>query len=390
MHEITLYGRIAAGRIALVDDDDYELVTRYRWHARKTGRDGREDQTYAATSGRAGEGHPKVLFMHGLIMGIVGVDHINHDGLDNRRSNLRAASRSENGGNKRRRRTASSQYKGISWNRQSKTWLVQIVRDSIPHYVGTFGDETEAANAYDDAARQMFGAFACVNFPREGESSADWTTEEFATAAPAGAVPLLTGVGVSPYVGVMWDKGRNDRWYSVIKVEGKRSRLGFYFSDIRAALAHDEAARELHGAIAILNFPDGLTPELEAKMLADEAAGEALATAIQEAGNRAKSETMKARPLQTRVCEFCGEQYETRSGMETQYCSEKCTRRAKAQAKREEFGDGRANRATKIATCSVCHNDFAHTSNKEVLYCSSACSSKAYKLRKKAAGEAAA
>ena len=294
MQKIPLYSRIAAGRVALVDDEDFELVAPYRWYAVKRGRKGREDQTYAATSGRVPGSDRRETFMHVLISGGLGIDHENHDGLDNQRENLRPASTSENGGNKRRRRTASSQYKGVSWAADRRLWGAQIVRDDTLQLLGWFGDEAEAARAYDAAARQIFGEFACLNFPGPGEQSADWSVDDTLTAARPDAQPLPPGVGKSPYVGVLWDTARGDRWYSVIKAGGKTRRLGFYFSDVRAALARDEAACELHGERAVLNFPDGLSPELTAKMLADEEAGAAVALTIKERGNRARSESGKA------------------------------------------------------------------------------------------------
>lgn len=392
MKKIPLTGRVAAGRFALVDDGDYELVAQYRWHAARRGRSGREDQVYAATSTWS-EGARKSVFMHTLIAGFLGVDHVNHDGLDNQRHNLRRATRSQNGGNKRRRRTASSQYKGVSWAADRKLWGAQIVRDGTLRLLGWHKDEADAARAYDAAARELFGPFACVNFPGPGESPAAWVTEQPATAAVPGVPRPPEGVGRSPYIGVLWDSDRNDRWYAVIKSGGRTRRLGFYFSDIRAALVRDEAARELHGDAARLNFPDGLTPELEARMLADEKAGEAVTAARKAAGNQAKSESMRQavarREPRTGTCETCGKEYETLAASPTRFCSRECQAQDYNDRRRvAPEDDGRRNRPARTATCTVCGEEFTHHSNKEVLYCSGACSSRAYKRRKKAAAGA--
>src|SRR5258708_37754292 len=82
MRTVPLHGKKAAGRVAVVDDEDYELVSPYRWHVLENPRLGRINGPYAAA------GHSHVL-MHNLILGVKGVDHINHDGLDNRRPKFR-------------------------------------------------------------------------------------------------------------------------------------------------------------------------------------------------------------------------------------------------------------------------------------------------------------
>ena len=89
-------------------------------------------------------------------------DHLNGDGLDNRKSNLRAASKSQNAGNARAHRNSSrtSKFKGVTFERSTGRWVARIRRQGRMMTVGRFDDENDAASAYADAARRVFGAFA--------------------------------------------------------------------------------------------------------------------------------------------------------------------------------------------------------------------------------------
>ena len=118
---------------------------------------------YAVTSVRENGVH-HALFMHNLIMGRKWIDHINRDGLDNQRHNLRPATSSQNQQNKVGRLSGSSQYKGLCWLPRRRKWLVTIVLDGRQRRIGEFVSELEAAYAYDQAARDLFGPFAYTNF----------------------------------------------------------------------------------------------------------------------------------------------------------------------------------------------------------------------------------
>lgn len=89
-----------------------------------------------------------------------GVDHINGNGLDNRRVNLRLATSLQNQGNSRKRRNASSYYKGVSWYKPLKKWRAQIKVDKHVIHLGYFVSEEEAAIVYQEAAIAHFGEFA--------------------------------------------------------------------------------------------------------------------------------------------------------------------------------------------------------------------------------------
>jgi hypothetical protein len=119
--------------------------------------------------------------MHSLLTGWPRVDHANGDGLDNRRQNLRQATQQQNMRNSRKYRGGSSRYKGVCWKIRNQRWLAQIYvseqdASGVPTkrklHLGTFTDQETAARAYDAAAREHFGEFACLNFPLPGERGA--------------------------------------------------------------------------------------------------------------------------------------------------------------------------------------------------------------------------
>jgi hypothetical protein len=160
--EIPLYGKKAAGRVALVDQADANLVLRNRWHVYEVRRSGRTHGPYASAFNRGIGG---IVSMHKLITGWPLTDHLNHDGLDNRRQNLRPATTSQNRQNQRPPIGGSSRFKGVSWHKRSRKWVAQMGGEQ--HYLGSFASEEDAARAYDCAARQAYGEFAYLNFPDE-------------------------------------------------------------------------------------------------------------------------------------------------------------------------------------------------------------------------------
>jgi hypothetical protein len=156
---------LTRGKFALVDADLFESLLSRPWVAGRIPQHSRCDGT------------PKQL--HRFIIGIrdpaILVDHRNGDPLDNRRQNLRVASHAQNLQNAKKKRNArTSQYKGVHLQTKQgrKKWQVMIRAPGRARWVGGFETEEEAARAYDIAARDAFGEFACVNFPKEGERCA--------------------------------------------------------------------------------------------------------------------------------------------------------------------------------------------------------------------------
>lgn len=167
--EIPLYGKLAAGRVARIDDGDFELVSQYRWRAYVIRRrNGSIKGPYAITQIQRPDGGRTTIRMHSLITGWPLVDHVNCDGLDNRRENLRPATTAENARNARKTAMpTASQFKGVHRNRDWGRWIASIRVNRKSVYLGAFHSEAEAARAYDAAARELFGEFARLNFPDE-------------------------------------------------------------------------------------------------------------------------------------------------------------------------------------------------------------------------------
>jgi len=95
------------------------------------------------------------------------VDHINHNGLDNRKANIRPATHTQNNFNRLiiKRKGSSSKYRGVSWCKRKKRWRARICVNGEKKLIEYFKDEIQAAKAYDKAAKKYYGQFACLNFP---------------------------------------------------------------------------------------------------------------------------------------------------------------------------------------------------------------------------------
>lgn len=158
---------LTRGMFALVDDADYDSMMVHKWSARWG------KSSWYASSNVTVNGQRKGIEMHRLLLGVTDpkthVDHIDSDGLNNQRTNIRLASNAQNQHNARvARKNNTSGFKGVYWNRIGRTWKAQIKIQRRMTHLGTFRDKLEAARAYDAAAIKHFGAFARVNFPRAG------------------------------------------------------------------------------------------------------------------------------------------------------------------------------------------------------------------------------
>jgi hypothetical protein len=150
--------QLTQGQVALVDNEDFELVSRYKWYAHKDG-----DRYYVHTNIRIGDKRV-TLQMHCLLFPSQSgrVDHINGNGCDNRRENLRVCTASQNSQNMRKF-IGKSKYKGVFWDGDAKKWRAQIRVNSKRLHLGRFLNDEEAALAYNVAAEKYFGEFALLN-----------------------------------------------------------------------------------------------------------------------------------------------------------------------------------------------------------------------------------
>ena len=141
--------------ITLVDDEDYIDVVRYQWYAFENG----WGKVYAkCTSHKVSH-----RLLHNFLLDMIGVDHINGDGLDNRRGNLRLATRSQNAINAKKRKNTTSRFKGVYFDSYTGKWRAAIHRDGKRIHLGRFAVEEDAAFAYNRAAVELFQDFALLN-----------------------------------------------------------------------------------------------------------------------------------------------------------------------------------------------------------------------------------
>ena len=94
------------------------------------------------------------------------IDHINHNGLDNRRCNLRVATHSENMRNRKPQLGTSSKFKGVCWMKKVNKWQVSIRYNKVKLHLGLYSNEIKAAKAYDGVAKELHGEFARLNFTK--------------------------------------------------------------------------------------------------------------------------------------------------------------------------------------------------------------------------------
>lgn len=152
---------LTRGFVALVDDDDYERLSLQKWRAVKYG------HVWYAIHGNH---HKKDEFMHRVIMNAAPsqiIDHWNGDGLDNQRGNLRFADDSINQQNRHRLTTNTSGYRGVTFHKQCNKWQAGIKKFGKTYHLGLHVTKEEAARAYDEGARRIYGPMARTNFPKE-------------------------------------------------------------------------------------------------------------------------------------------------------------------------------------------------------------------------------
>lgn len=132
-------------QVALIDDEDFDRIAQIKWYIFRDG--------YVR-----GHLNGKTALMHRLVLdysGNLDIDHINHNKLDNRKSNLRICNRSQNMAN-----SIDDGYKGVTWHKRAHKWAVYVGYNYKRFYLGLFDNREDAKMAYDRKAKELFGEFA--------------------------------------------------------------------------------------------------------------------------------------------------------------------------------------------------------------------------------------
>jgi hypothetical protein len=177
VREIHLNGKKAAGRVALVDDEDYDLVMQYKWYVDERFHEGVKGTWHSGPRVIATykDGKHINLMMHTLLTGWHETDHADGNGLNNQRYNLREVTHLQNTWNRNGHPGSSSKYKGVTLLRYGTgkykgkytKWWARIVVNGEQISLGLFKVEEDAARAYNTAALEHFGEYARLNEIRE-------------------------------------------------------------------------------------------------------------------------------------------------------------------------------------------------------------------------------
>ena len=164
MREIPL----TQGKVALVDDEDYEWLMQWKWHVAY--RKSRRTDFYAIRTFKdSRQAHPGAVLMHRALAERWGLpfseryDHKDLNGLNNQRHNIRPASGSQNAQNTPKRKGATSRFKRVSWDKEQRKWRVVIYLNGRAIHHGRFSKESDARRVADAAALKYHGEFACLD-----------------------------------------------------------------------------------------------------------------------------------------------------------------------------------------------------------------------------------
>ena len=155
--------QLTQGKVAMVDDADYEWLNQWKWYAHKHPK----GSSFYAIRNCCQNGKWISIKMHRIILGLtdpkVPADHKDGNGLNNQRYNLRGCNRAENNRNVPPKRCGFSQYKGVALIKKTGKWNVRIRHNSKALHIGNYDTAEEAAKAYNEAAIKYHGEFAWTN-----------------------------------------------------------------------------------------------------------------------------------------------------------------------------------------------------------------------------------
>lgn len=209
------------------DDEDYSKIEDYNWWIQ----DADGGNKYVMSNVRGLDGEVVALAMHRVIMGVsesnIFIDHINGNGLDNRKSNLRTCTQAENSRNRKKSnsRDYTSKFKGVIWRERDSKWRATIHHEGRNITIGNFESETDCAKAYDVFARKYYGEFARANFPNVFEDESFVERVKFRKKK-------------TKYNGVYFIKDRN-KWSAKVTIDGKLKSIGNFKDEVECAKAYD-------------------------------------------------------------------------------------------------------------------------------------------------------
>lgn len=158
------------GRKILVDDEDYERINQFNWT------DGGTIRRYFSVKRKIKEGYAFNINASRTTIAYVSIanevmqcfdgqmfDHIDRDPANNQKLNLRLCTHQQNGMNRTKQKNVSSKYMGVSWHKTISKWIARIKKNGKLFHLGYFLKEEDAARAYNNAAKELFGEFANIN-----------------------------------------------------------------------------------------------------------------------------------------------------------------------------------------------------------------------------------
>jgi len=158
---------VTRGMVALVDDEDYERLASVKWHAVSAGSPGK----FYARRTVGPKGAKKTLSMHQVIAQTqkgMHTDHINNNGLDNRRSNLRVCTPSQNHMNKKAQSNSKTGCPGVCFQKREQKYRARIKVGGVEKHIGLYADLDDAKSAYRAEALKWFGEFAHTSLRDQG------------------------------------------------------------------------------------------------------------------------------------------------------------------------------------------------------------------------------
>ncbi len=233
--------KLTQGKVAIVDDEDFVELSKYKWSASGSKINGIYYAVRTISKKIIYENEiyhcKKVIRMHRFLMGLSEedklkqVDHINNNGLDNRKANLRICTSAENLRNRRSSGTKTSIYKGVNQKGTSGQYKANIHANGKLMHIGTYGTEIEAAMAYNIEAKKIFGEFANLN-KIDNE------------VVPKKVKFPKTPGRSSKYKGVCLVKKTN-RWQAAGRINGKITYVGVYPCELSAAYHYNKTANQI-------------------------------------------------------------------------------------------------------------------------------------------------